>query len=102
MNTRRRFHRIAVAGLAVLAYLALVALVVPLLWNALIPEIFAGPTLNYWQALGLLILVQILLRGTALPGLGAWRYARWRRKRCTSTPQDGDDSAENMVDETKD
>ena len=39
-----------------------------LLWNALIPVLFKGPVLSYWQALGLLVLCHILLRGG-----GGWR-----------------------------
>jgi hypothetical protein len=30
------------------------------LWNWLIPDIFGGPVINFWQALGLLALVRIL------------------------------------------
>lgn len=36
---------------------------VMLLWNALIPELFNGPLLTYWQSAGLLILSKILLSG---------------------------------------
>lgn len=39
------------------------AAAVMLLWNALIPELFHGPVLSYWQALGLLVLSHILFRG---------------------------------------
>lgn len=34
---------------------------VMLLWNALIPELFQGPQLNYLQALGLMILAKLLV-----------------------------------------
>lgn len=60
---------------------AVLGLVVMLLWNALIPDLFRGPQLTFWQAVGLLALSHILLRGW-----GRWRYAngwrhdRWRRK----------------------
>jgi hypothetical protein len=33
------------------------------LWNALIPELFNGPELAYWQTLGLLVLSKILFSG---------------------------------------
>lgn len=84
----RRLQRIATAGLAIVVSLALVALIVLLLWNALIPQVFGGPTLTYWQSLGLLVLVQMLLRGPALYGLWGWRYARWRRKRGSTAHQE--------------
>jgi hypothetical protein len=34
-----------------------------LLWNWLVPTVFGGPALSYWQALGLLLLTKILLFG---------------------------------------
>ena len=33
------------------------------LWNWLIPELFNGPVLTYWQTLGLLVLSKILFSG---------------------------------------
>lgn len=36
---------------------------VMLLWNALVPELFNGPVLSYWQAAGIMILSKILLSG---------------------------------------
>ncbi|HKK41463.1 MAG TPA: hypothetical protein VJ963_03560 [Bacteroidales bacterium] len=37
------------------------------LWNALIPSLFHGPVLTFWQTAGLFILSKILLTGVA-PG----------------------------------
>jgi len=52
-------------------------LIVMWVWNAMIPELFQGPSLTFWQAVGLLVLSHILLRGW-----GRWRYADgWRRDR---------------------
>jgi hypothetical protein len=34
-----------------------------LLWNWLVPVLFGGPVLSYWQALGLLLLTKILFFG---------------------------------------
>ena len=33
------------------------------LWNALIPDLFHGPTIMYWQAIGLLVLAKIFFGG---------------------------------------
>ncbi len=33
------------------------------LWNALIPDLFHGPMLTYWQALGFLVLAKIFFGG---------------------------------------
>jgi hypothetical protein len=41
----------------------LIGLITKLLWNWLVPTLFNGPQINYWQALGLLILSKILFWG---------------------------------------
>ena len=38
----------------------LIGLVVMLLWNWLVPDLFHGPVINFWQALGLFALSKIL------------------------------------------
>ncbi|MCL1954820.1 MAG: hypothetical protein FWF68_06055 [Spirochaetes bacterium] len=48
---------------AILAMIAVFGAVVMLLWNVIIPPLFALPSLNYWQAAGLLLLVRILFGG---------------------------------------
>ena len=50
-------------GIAGLGLLAVLGLVVMLLWNWLMPEIFGLKQVNYWQAWGLLILSWILFKG---------------------------------------
>lgn len=42
---------------------ALVTFVTQQLWNWLIPVLFSGPVLTFWQMLGLLVLSKILLGG---------------------------------------
>lgn len=46
-----------------LAFTAAITGLTMLLWNLLIPVIFGGIMINYWQALGLLILGRILFGG---------------------------------------
>jgi len=54
--------------------------IVMLLWNSLVPGLFHGPVLSYWQTAGLFILSKILLTGLA-PGGRRHGYRRdWRRK----------------------
>jgi hypothetical protein len=50
------------ALLAVLA-VAAIGFVTMHLWNWLVPELFNGPYLTYWQTLGLLVLTKILFWG---------------------------------------
>lgn len=66
----------ALAG--VIAVLALLGFAVMLLWNALVPGLFHAPPLQFWQALGLLILSRILFGG--LRGRG-W-HGHWRQRMC--------------------
>ncbi len=70
------------AGVGIFLAAALVlSLVVMLLWNALIPEIFGGPAVTYAQALGLLVLSHILLRGwSPWRHRNGWRRDRWRKR----------------------
>jgi chromate transport protein ChrA len=60
---------------------AVLGLIVMSLWNWLAPAVFAGHSITYWQALGLLILSRILLGGWR--GRGGtprhWRYRMMRR-----------------------
>jgi hypothetical protein len=56
-------------------------LIVMWLWNALIPDLFGGPELGFWHAVGLLLLSHILLRGWSPWRYGnGWRHDRWKRK----------------------
>src|SRR5574342_1117939 len=51
------------------------------LWNGIIPDLFKGPSLTFWQAVGLLLLSHILLRGWTPGRYGnGWRRERWRRR----------------------
>ena len=60
-RTRSRCFKIAVMAVSGIAALGGVVM---LLWNWLVPTLFAGAqTLGYWQALGLLLLSKILFGG---------------------------------------
>ncbi len=73
------------------AFLVLFTYVVMLLWNWLVPELFSGPALNYWQTLGILVLSKILFTGLGQrhgepPHWGdrSWKHGHdrsyWRKK----------------------
>ncbi len=49
--------------LGITALAILFAFVVMWLWNWLAPEIFGLPTLTYWQAVGMILLLKLLLGG---------------------------------------
>ncbi|WP_211327081.1 hypothetical protein [Chitinophaga flava] len=72
-------------GLIILgiAFFAAVILLTQVLWNNLIPELFHGPVISYWQALGLLVLGKLLFgwHGHNRGWGGGWRQRReWKER----------------------
>lgn len=64
------------------------------LWNWLVPELFKGPVISFWQALGLFVLGKLLLGWHG--GGGAWKERakeKWRMKMR--------ERMENMTDEQR-
>ncbi|MGA3287269.1 MAG: hypothetical protein ABSD46_07580 [Bacteroidota bacterium] len=51
-----------------------------LLWNALIPDLFHGPFITFWQAVGLLVLSHILFRSFGGWRHGGWAHHNWRHR----------------------
>ena len=66
-------------GILGIAFLIGVIFGVQALWNWLIPVLFNGPVLNFWQTVGLFILSKILLTGIA-PGSNHNHNKEWRKK----------------------
>src|SRR6185503_19710524 len=76
------------AGVLVFGY------VVMSLWNWLVPALFSGPVIGWWQAIGLLVLSKILFGGMR-GGRGHWRHRGgwyWRKrmeeKMASMTPEE--------------
>lgn len=71
---------------------AVFGFVVMELWNVLIPDIFHGPTVTFWQAIGLLVLSHILVRGWGGKWHSGWSHDRWKHrmeeKLAAMTPED--------------
>jgi len=72
MNRIFRFRSLGI--LAFLAMIAVFSVAAMFLWNALMPQIFALPVLNYWQAAGMVILARILFGGLGAGRLGMGAY----------------------------
>ena len=80
--------------LFVLAAATVMSMAVMYLWNWLVPVLFAGPVITFWQALGLLVLCRILFRGffgmrgghRGGPMGHHWRK-RWEEKYRNMTPE---------------
>jgi len=76
------------AGKAALILVGIVALgwLVMVLWNAVVPDVFAGSrSIDYWHALGLMVLSRILFGG--FRGRGGGGHPGWHKWR-TMTPQE--------------
>jgi len=87
-----------VVGIATLAAV-IVSAVVMSLWNWLVPEVFGGRTITFWQALGLLVLSRILfggLRGRSGPPMH-WRH-RMRERWEQMTPEEREQFRQGLRD----
>jgi hypothetical protein len=81
-------------GILGLGFITLAVFLTMSLWNALIPQLFHGPVLTFWQTAGLFILSKILLTGVA-PGRHDRSRHDWRRKynnRCRSVSGEEDNT----------
>ena len=67
-------------GILGLGFITLAVFVTMCLWNSLIPLLFHGPVLTFWQTAGLFILSKILLTGVA-PRQHDHGMREWRRKK---------------------
>lgn len=86
----KRFWIRKVAGFIVLAIAGVFVFggVVMLLWNALLPALFHFPLINFWQALGLLLLTKILFGGFRGGGpRGPWKD-KMKQKWMNMTPEE--------------
>jgi hypothetical protein len=67
-------------ALLALAVLALVSYVVMWLWNWLVPSVIGWKAIDFWQAMGLLVLSRLLV---GFRGFGGWHHhhhGRWRHR----------------------
>ncbi len=69
----RSLNFLVCVALGVLAVF-LVGLITMSLWNWLVPAIFSGPLVTFWQALGLLLLSKLLFWGFG--GKRQWNNSR--------------------------
>ena len=91
MRGRARWVVKGAAFLALaIALIAVLSLVVMSLWNWLVPSLFHGPAVQYWQAVGLLLLSRILFGGLRRRGgwHGHWRQRMWRERWANMTPEE--------------
>lgn len=59
-----------------LIFIGAIGFITMTLWNWLVPELFHGPMISFWQALGILLLGKLLF-GWHGHQKGGWRGAPW-------------------------
>src|SRR5690606_39508079 len=72
---------------AVLFFLLVAGTATLLLWNWLMPDLFGVPQIDFWQALGLLVLSKILFGWKGGPGKPSWKE-HWRSRLAAMTPEE--------------
>jgi hypothetical protein len=77
MNKGLFFLKCAVIGVAVVALLGWVTMS---LWNWLVPDLFNGPVITFWQALGLFLLSKILFWGFGGKGHNRRHSPYWKHR----------------------
>lgn len=93
----RKFKKPAVMILFIPLFMAVAGLVVMSLWNWLIPTLFSGPSVSFWQALGILLLSKILFGSHGGAGerkhkKGSWD--KWRHEAHDRMKHTGDLASE--------
>ena len=80
---------VAIAA-AVVLVLAVFSWAVMLLWNYVVPPVFHGAAIGYWQAFALLVLCRILFGGLRRwrGSHGHWRRHLWRERWESLTPEE--------------
>jgi hypothetical protein len=82
----RRGIKIATIGMLAIAVCGFVVMG---LWNWLAPAIFGGRTIDFWQALGIIVLSKILFGGfRGRPGFGGHWRSRMRERWEKMTPEE--------------
>ncbi len=76
MKSQKRIKYAIGAVIAGAAIFTIMGLATMVLWNWLIPTIFNGAIITFWQAIGLILLVKLL---TGFSGMGGWKHKRgWK------------------------
>lgn len=81
--------------------LALLGFVTMSLWNWLVPVLFSGPVITFWQGLGLLLLSKILFwswGGKSQHRGGPWKGYYMKKKWEAMTPDDRERFKQRMKD----
>lgn len=88
--------KILLMALAAISFIFIAIVVTQYLWNWLVPELFSGPVITFWQTAGLLVLSKIFFwsfggkcRCYGNQGGGPWKYY-WKEKWAGMSPEERD------------
>ena len=73
----RKLAKLVQWALVAGCFVAALGALTMLLWNALVPKLFQGPSVDFLQATGLVVLSHILFRGGGFRH-GGWHHRRWK------------------------
>lgn len=87
---RKRKRFFFIIPLLLLVILPAFTFIVMLLWNAVLPDVLGVKQINFWQALGLLVLSKILFGCFRGGGRGGFRGGGppWKNKLMNMTPEE--------------
>ena len=90
MKRRNWIAKIALIVPLVLLAIAAFVYVTMSLWNWLVPDLFHGPLITFWQALGLLVLSKIIFSGFAKRhhGYGGHWRPYWKQRWTSMSDED--------------
>ena len=82
--------KVTMMTILIIGFAVVAVVVVALLWNALVPEIFGGTQITWVRALGLLVLARLLVGSGRHGGFGGRRRWRdhWTRKVANMNPEE--------------
>jgi hypothetical protein len=100
MNRGKKIFKIM--GFVLLGLLAVAAFgfITMHLWNWLVPQLFNGPVISFWQTIGLLILSKIFFSGLGKGGHrhgGSWK-PYWKERLRNMSPEDRERFKQKMKD----
>lgn len=87
MNYKRKGKKIVWGLLIVVVVATAIGLLVMSLWNWLVPDLFNGPQITFWQALGLFLLSKLLFGFPGKKGGGHWKH-KWKHKMANMSPDE--------------
>ncbi|MBS1492683.1 MAG: hypothetical protein JST55_04200 [Bacteroidetes bacterium] len=79
-------------------YLLIAGFITMNLWNWLVPELFHGPLITFWQTAGLLVLSKILFGGFGKRGFG---HRREYNRKCSNWKEKMEERMKGMSEEER-